>query len=76
VKLQLAQVEDLNHRQAGNEHAFALGFAAPRSASPLATRVPTILHHPALGRFRLLLVPGAPSGTPVGYWAVINRLRA
>lgn len=76
AKLRLAHVEDLNQHQAGSEHAFALNFAAPRGAPPLATSIPTALHHPALGRFKLLLAPGAPGGTGLRYWAVINRLHA
>ena len=76
VELRLAHVEDLNRHQAASERAFALNFEAPRGAPPIATSVPTTLHHPALGRFKLLLVPGALSGTGRRYWAVINRLHA
>lgn len=76
VKLRLARVEDLNRHQAGSENAFALSFTAPRGVPPLASSVPTNLHHPDLGRFKLLLTPGAAGRTQFRYWAVINRLHA
>ncbi len=71
ARLRLASVENLPARPAGSENAFALTF---KTSSPvtLPHGLPT-LHHPALGRFQLFLVPAAASGASAGFFAVIDR---
>jgi hypothetical protein len=77
VTLQLLAVEDLTGTTprgtslAGVEDAFLLEFRGP--SKPRLSQGVFELHHRALGRNRLFLVPQAPGGHGNTYAVVINR---
>ncbi|MGA2010079.1 MAG: hypothetical protein ABSH51_06045 [Solirubrobacteraceae bacterium] len=74
ARLHLASIENLPDRPAGSDGAFALTFRAP-AAVRLPHGLPS-LHHPALGRFEMFLVPGDGSGPSTSFRAVIDRTHA
>jgi hypothetical protein len=69
--LALEAIDDLPHRPAGSEHAFALRFRQTAGGRSMPRTLPT-LQHPALGRFEMFLVAGEER-TGQTYRAVIDR---